>query len=220
MIELGLLPREFLLIGVVSYLVAAALTFALGFLFGGRSPTASLLPALGVMVVGVLLTSFAAAGVMLLAGRVLGGLGAGVAVGVTVAVLRRVQGSRAVAATVVAVLSGLAAVAAPFVNSAISEMLSFRLPHLATEPFLSAAIFAAAVSGIAQTAGAGRAARSTPYGMPYPPPYPAPPNPVDRYPAPQYPVAHPMHQAPQYPATQNPASPHPATPYPPRSPGR
>ncbi|MFD4402204.1 hypothetical protein ACFWPH_05505 [Nocardia sp. NPDC058499] len=223
MIEFGLMPREFLLMVIVSYLVAAAMTFAVGFLLGGRSPIASVLPALGVTVAGVLLTSFASGGAMLLAGRAISGLGAGVALGVTVAVLRRVQGPRAVAATVVAVLGVLAAVAAPFVNSAISEMLSFRLAHLTTVLFLFAAIFAGAVSGIARTAGAGRTARPAPYGMPYPspPPYPAPQNPVAQYPAPQYPVAqNPISQAPQYPATQYPASQHPAGPYPTQNPGR
>lgn len=217
MVEFGLLPRDFLLMGVLPYLIAAAVTFALGFLLGGRFPAALVLPALGVMVVGVLLTSFATGGAMLLAGRAISGLGAGVAVGVTVAVVRRIQGQRSAAATVVAVLGVLAAVAAPFVNRAISEMLSFRLAHLATVLFLLAAILAGAVTAMARAAGAGRNARPAPYRMPYPssPPYPAPQNPVAQYPAPQYPVAqNSIPQAPQYPAVQ-----HPAAPYPPQPPG-
>ncbi len=219
MMAFGLLPRDFFLMGVLPYLIAASVTFTLGFLLGGRFPTALVLPALGVMIVGVLLTSFATGGAMLLAGRAISGLGAGVAVGVTLAVARRVRGSRAVAATVVVVLGVLAAVAAPFVNRVVSEMLGFRVAHLATALFLFAAILAGTVSGIARTAGARGRAGPAPYGMPHP--YPAPPQPMAGYPAPQYPIAHnPIPQASQYPAPQYPAPRYPAAPHPPGNPGR
>ncbi|WP_280435025.1 hypothetical protein [Nocardia carnea] len=219
MLDLGLLPRDFLLLAVVPYPVAAAITFALGFLLGGRSPTALVVPALGVMIIGVLLTSFASGAALLLVGRVISGLGAGVAVGVTMAVVRRVEGSRAVAATVVAVLGLGATVAAPFVHRAISEVLDFRVAYLATVLFLLAAILACAVSGIARSVTAGRTARAAPYGMPYPaaPPYPGPQNPGAQYHAPQNPG--PRYPAPQYPVAQNQAPQHPAAPYPPPTPG-
>ncbi|GGL39942.1 MFS transporter [Nocardia jinanensis] len=187
MMDTGLLPREFLLMGVIPYLLAAALTFALGFLLGGRFPTALLIPALIVMIIGVLLTSFASGSAMLLVGRAISGLGAGVAVGVAVAVVRRVKAPRAVAATAVAALGVLAAVAAPFVTRALSEATSFRIAYLATVLFLFVALLASAVSGIARAVTAGRPTQPGPYGMPYPAPYPAPQHPAPYYPTAPYP---------------------------------
>ncbi|WP_328393834.1 hypothetical protein [Nocardia sp. NBC_00416] len=187
MMNTGLLPQEFLLVGVIPYLLAAAITFALGLLLGGRLPTALLIPALAIMIIGVLLTSFASGSAMLLAGRAISGLGAGVAVGVAVAVLRRVKAPRSVAATAVAALGVLAAVAAPFVNRALSEAAGFRIVYLATVLFLFVALVASAVSGIVRAATAGRPAQPGPYGMPYPAPYPAPQHPAPYYPAAPYP---------------------------------
>jgi MFS family permease len=187
MMDIGVLPREFLLVGVLPYLLAAAITFAPGFLLGGRFPTALLVPALGLMIIGVFLTSFASGGTILLVGRAISGLGAGVAVGVAVAVVRRIMGPRAVAATAVAALGALAAVAAPFVNRALSEATSFRIAYLATVLFLFIALFASAVSGIVRAVTANRPTRSGPYGMPYPAPYPAPQHPAPYYPAAPHP---------------------------------
>jgi MFS family permease len=124
---------------------------------------------------------------MLLVGRAISGLGAGVAVGVAVAVVRRIKAPRAVSATAVAALGALAALAAPFVNRALSEATSFRIAYLATVLFLFIALFASAVSGIIRAVTADRPTPSGPYGMPYPAPHPAPQHPAPYYPAAPHP---------------------------------
>jgi MFS family permease len=168
--DLGLSGQAFLLQGIVAYLITAAIAFLPGFLFGARFPTAVILPAIGVGLIGVLLIAFGGGAGMLLAGRVLGGLGAGAAIGVTAALLRRIRGRRSIAAAVAAALGVLTAVVAPFINQLISDALSFRFTFLAAVPFLFAALIASVVSGIAQFVVAKRPAQPDPYGTPNPTP--------------------------------------------------
>ncbi|MEV0083900.1 MFS transporter [Saccharopolyspora sp. NPDC050642] len=170
--DLGLSGLELLMEGVVAYLIAAVIAFPLGFLLGARFLTAVTLPAIGVMLIGALLIAFAGGAGMFLVGRVLGGLGAGAAAGVTTALVRGIRHQRSIAAAVVAALGVLAAVVAPFVNQLISDALSFRLTYLAAVPFSFAALIAGAVSGIVLFVVARRPAQPGPHGMPYPSPGP------------------------------------------------
>jgi MFS family permease len=170
--DLGLSGQEFLMQGIVAYLIAAAIAFPLGFLLGARFLTAVILPAIGVMLIGVLLIAFAGGGGMLLVGRVLSGLGAGAAIGVTTVLVRGIKGRRSIAVATVAALGALAVVVAPFVNQVISEATSFRLMYLAAVPLLFAALIASAISGIVQFVAAKRPAQPGPYGTPYPSPGP------------------------------------------------
>jgi MFS family permease len=146
--DLGFSTMALLMVGVVAYLIAAVIGFALGFLPGARFPTAATLSAVVFMLVGVLLVAFTGNAGMLLAGRVLSGLGAGTAAGVTTALVGRLGNGRTVAAAVVAGAGVLAAVVAPLVSLAISSALSFRVTFLAVEPFLFVALIATAITGI------------------------------------------------------------------------
>ncbi|MGP4017677.1 MFS transporter [Saccharopolyspora sp. 5N708] len=172
--ELGLSGPEFLVEGIVAYLIAAAIAFPLGFRLGARFLMAVTLPAIGVMLIGVLLIAFGGGAGMFLVGRVLNGLGAGAAIGVTTALVQGIRERRSIAAAVVAALGVLAVVVAPLINQVISGALSFRLMFLAAVPFLFAALIASAVIGIVQFAVAKRPAQPGPYGMPYPSPGPRP----------------------------------------------
>ncbi|MGI5220137.1 hypothetical protein [Nocardia sp. CA-290969] len=166
-VELGLSNAGFLLTGVVAYVVAAASAFPLGVALAPRSLTAVILPSIGVMFLGVLIVAFGGGPATLLIGRVLGGLGAGAALGTIAALLRPFDGSRRIAAIAVAAISALALVIAPLVNQVVSEALSFRLAYAVALPFLLAALLAATVSGIVLAV----TRRPTPppaYGMPHP----------------------------------------------------
>ncbi|WP_280397357.1 hypothetical protein [Nocardia carnea] len=166
-VELGLSNGGFLLTGVVAYVVAAALAFPLGFVLAPRSLTAVIVPAIGVMFLGVLIVAFGGGPATLLIGRVLGGLGAGAAVGTTVALLRPLDGNRRIAALAVAAVGAVALVIAPLVNQVVSEALSFRLAYAIALPFLFAALLAATITGIVLAV----TRRPTPppgYGMPNP----------------------------------------------------
>src|SRR5207302_6573480 len=66
---LGLSSQSLLLIGLVTYLVGAALTVPVGLLLGARFPTAVAIPAICFLLFGVLLIAFADAGGLLMAGR-------------------------------------------------------------------------------------------------------------------------------------------------------
>lgn len=239
--EFHMSSRAVLLTCVVAYLVAAIPAVGLGFAIGARFPAAVTLPAIGVMLIGAVVTALAAGSGMLLSGRVLGGLGAGATAGVVTALVLRLNGRRGVAAAVVAALGVLAAVIAPAIGQLISDVASFRSVWLAAVPFLLVALIVSAVSAIAS---AERPVRSAPHGVPYSSPGPAQyPNPAlygTQYPPqgpPQYPnsaaygVPYPPEGPPQHsnpaaygvpyppqgpPQHSNPATP--GTPYPPQAP--
>jgi MFS family permease len=147
-LDLGLSGPAFLLQAFLAYLVAAAIAFPLGLLLGGRSQTAVILPAVGLMLIGVVLIALANAAGMLTVGRVLSGLGAGAATGVTTALLRRINGPRGIAAAVMAALGVLAMVIAPFVNQQVAGALTFRMGFLMAVPVLVVVLLLNAVLGI------------------------------------------------------------------------
>ncbi|WP_218027221.1 MFS transporter [Nocardia vaccinii] len=223
--EFHMSGQAVLLTCVVAYLVAALPTVGLGLLLGARFPTAVTLPAVGLMLIGAAVTAFAGNSAVLLAGRVLDGLGTGAAAGVIAVLVHRLDGRRGIAAAVVAALGVLAAVIAPVIGQLISDMASFRLVYLAAVPFLLVALIVCAVSGIAS---AKRHVHSVPDGTPYPAPGPA------QYPNPaSYGMPYPPQMPPQgpnpvpygmpYPPQVPPQGPNPApygVPYPPQTPPR
>jgi MFS family permease len=172
---LGLSSQSLLLIGLVTYLVGAALTVPVGLLLGARFPTAVAIPAICFLLFGVLLIAFADAGGLLMAGRALSGLGTGAAAGATVALILKLRERRGVVAGVTAALAALALVLAPVIGQLISEAMSFRVTQLAAIPFLLIALVANAVIGLVRLTSAKRQAPPLPYGMPYPPAGPAGP---------------------------------------------
>ncbi|MEV6647773.1 MFS transporter [Amycolatopsis sp. NPDC051371] len=167
--NLGLSSQSLLLIGLVSYLVGAALAVPVGLLLGARFPTAVTIPALGFLFFGVLLAAFADAGGLLLVGRAFTGLGTGAAAGATVALILKLRERRGVVAGVTAALAVLALVLAPVIGQLISEAVGFRVIQLAAIPFLLIALIANAVLGFVTLAAAKRQVPPIPYGMPAPP---------------------------------------------------
>lgn len=170
--DLGLSDLGALVVGLVSFVVAAALTVPVGLLLGGRAPTAVTIPAICFVFFGVLLVAFTNAGGLLAVGRALQGLGTGAATGATVALILKTRERRGVLAGVFAALAALALLLAPVIGQVISEAVGFRVIQLAAIPFLLVALVVSAVLGIVSLSAAKRQAPPIPNGMPYPPPGP------------------------------------------------
>ncbi|WP_051124707.1 multidrug transporter [Amycolatopsis benzoatilytica] len=173
-LDLGLSRQSLLLSGVVAYLVALLLALPLGLLLGGRYPTAVSVPAICLMLLGVLAVAFTPNGFLLSVGRVLGGLGAGAVIGGTVALIRGLRAGRGVAAGVAAGLGVLSLVIAPFLGELVSDVLNFRVVYLAAAVAVFFALVAASVTGIVTLVSAKPPVPQMPYGMPYPPQNPSP----------------------------------------------
>ncbi|HEU5025456.1 MAG TPA: hypothetical protein VFV01_11110 [Spirillospora sp.] len=168
------LPGHALLMkAVVPYLIAAAVALPAGVLLGGRHLAAVTVPAVSASAVGGLLVAFTENAGVLSAGRVLGGLGTGASLGVTVALLLRLDRRRGLASAAMALLGALALIVAPPVNQAVSEAISFRWTFLLAEPLLFVALAAGTISGIVLITRR-RAAWPNPYGSASPPPYQPP----------------------------------------------
>ncbi|MFE0025049.1 MFS transporter [Amycolatopsis sp. NPDC059021] len=173
-LDLALSDQSLLLSGLVAYLVAAAIAFPAGLLLGARFPTSVTVPAICLMLLGVLLVAFVPDSGLLLLGRVLNGLGAGAAIGVTATLIRRLRTGRVAAAATTAGLGVLALVIAPFLGGLVSEALSFRLVYLIAALFTFVALIAAGVTGVVTLMSAKPPVQPMPPGMPYPPPGPPP----------------------------------------------
>ncbi|MFJ8914815.1 MFS transporter [Amycolatopsis sp. NPDC102389] len=164
-IDLAMSSQSLLLNGVVSYVVAAALAFPAGLLLGGRFPTAVTVPAIALMLLGVLVVAFVPSSGLLLVGRVLNGLGAGAVLGVTVALIRQLQAGRGVAAGLTAGLGVLALVIAPVLGGLLSDVIGFRVVYVVAALFVVVALVVAGVLGIVALTKAKAPARP----MSYPP---------------------------------------------------
>ncbi|QKG18795.1 drug-transport integral membrane protein [Actinomadura verrucosospora] len=168
--DLGMSYHAFSAAVTVAYVVAAVVLLPAGLLLGGRFPTAVVVPAIGAMIVGDLLTAFAQGTGMITVGRVLCGAGAGAAVGATAALVLRLRNGRGVAAAAIAAAGCLVLVVGPFVDQAMAESLSWRWTFLIAEPPLLAALAAGAIAGIMLLLRR-RPAQARPYQPPYAPPY-------------------------------------------------
>ncbi|MEV7549502.1 MFS transporter [Amycolatopsis sp. NPDC089917] len=164
-IDLGMSSQSLLLNGLVAYLVAAAIAFPAGMLLGARFPTPVAVPAIALMLLGVLLVVFVPNTGLFLVGRVLTGLGAGAVLGVTVALIRRLQAGRGAAAGVTAGLGVVALVLAPVLGGLLSDATGFRVVFMVAALFVFAALVVAGVLGIVALVKAKTPARP----MPYPP---------------------------------------------------
>ncbi len=152
-VELEMSSRSLLLSGLVAYLVAAVIAFPAGLVLGGRFPTAVTVPAICLMLLGVVLVAFAPNSAFLLVGRVLNGLGAGAAIGVTAALIRRLRTGRGAAAGVTAGLGVLAAAIAPFLGGLLSDTLGFRVVYMVAALFVFVALVVAGILGIVTLTG-------------------------------------------------------------------
>jgi MFS family permease len=168
-VELHLSSQSLLLSGLVAYLVAAAIAFPAGLLLGARVPTSVTVPAICLMMLGVLLVAFVPDSGLLLLGRVLNGLGTGAVIGVTAALIRRLRTGRGVAAAVTAGLGVLAVAIAPFLGGLIADAVGFRLMYLVAALFVFGALIVAGVIGIVTLVSAKPPVQPMPFGMPYPP---------------------------------------------------
>lgn len=147
-IELHMSSQAMLLTGLVAYVVAAAITFTAGLLLGARFPTSVTMAGSVLMLLGVAVVAFVPDSALLAVGRVLTGLGAGAAIGVTAALIRRLPTRRGLAAGVLGGLGVLAMVIAPVLGSLLSDALSFRLVYVMAALFVFAALVVTGVIGI------------------------------------------------------------------------
>jgi len=209
--NLHLSNQAMLLTGLVAYVVPLALAFPAGMVLGGRMPTAMAVPAIVLMLLGTLAVAFTPNGLVLLVGRVLGGLGAGEALGVTVALIRGLRTGRGAAAGTLAGLGVLMLAIAPFVGGALSDSLNFRVTYLIGAVVLFLVLIVTAVLGIVSVSSAKPAVppmspmQPMPYGAGYPPPGPQYPQPGQL--GPQYPQQ--AQPGPVYPAPGQPGTPYP-----------
>lgn len=164
-IELGMSDQTLLLGGLVAYLVAAAVASTAGLLLGARFPTSVTVPAICLMLLGVVLVAFTPGSGLFIVGRVLNGLGAGAAIGVTVALIRRLGTGRGAAAGVSGGLGVAALAIAPFLGGLISDAIGFRVVYVVAALFVFVALVVAGIIGIVVLAKAKPAVRP----MPYPP---------------------------------------------------
>lgn len=183
---LGLTSQNTLL-ATVAYLVSAVVASAAGVALGRRFLTGVSVPAVMVMIVGVLVVAFAAGTAMLLGGEVLSGLGAGGVAGATAASAWRTGRRRGAVIAVLAGLGALALIAGPFLGRALAEVLAWRWAYLIAVPFLLLGLIVTAVAGVILFVTRQRAQASAP-GVPYPhpqagpQPWSAPPPPGHRGP--------------------------------------
>ncbi|MBF9131208.1 MFS transporter [Plantactinospora sp. S1510] len=134
----------------VAYLLPALATAAVGLLVGGRWPTALVLPGIGLLVLGALLTTFSPGSALLMFARALTGLGAGLAWGVTAALVRQQPAGRARTAwAITAAGTVVALVVGPLFGALASTSLTWRLTLFVAVPIAGVAFLVAAVSGIA-----------------------------------------------------------------------
>ncbi|WP_410601043.1 MFS transporter [Amycolatopsis sp. lyj-90] len=168
-IELGMSHESLLLSGLVAYLVAAAIAFPAGLLPGARFPTSVTVPAIFLMLLGALLVAFTPSGALFLVARVLTGLGAGAAIGVTVALIRRLRTGRGATAGVLAGLGVLALAIAPFLGGLLSDATGFRVVYLVAALFAFVALVVAGIIGIVTMVTAKPSARPMPYQPQGPP---------------------------------------------------
>ncbi|MEV6521525.1 MFS transporter [Longispora sp. NPDC051575] len=153
------LANSVLALVLVAYLLPAILAAGVGALVGWRWPTSVAVPASVLLMLGALLTAFAPDSVLLLVGRAVTGLGAGLAWGVTGALVARMA-RRGVLAAVVAGAVLVALVLGPVVGAVTEQLASWRLPFLLALPVGIVALLIAAVGGIVLLTG--RASRPTP----------------------------------------------------------
>ncbi|WET81370.1 MFS transporter [Amycolatopsis sp. QT-25] len=147
-VELDMSSRSLLLSGLVAYLGAAAIAFPAGLLLGARFPTSVTVAALFPMLLGVVLVAFVPHSGLFLVGRVVTGLGAGAAIGVTAAVIRRLRSGRGAATGAAAGVGVLALAIAPFLGGLLSDALSFRLVYVVAALFVVLALVVTGVVGL------------------------------------------------------------------------
>ncbi len=161
---------------LVSYVLAAAVMFAPGYLLGRRWPTAAAAPALVLFIIGNVMIQLTPGPGLLTAGRIIVGLGAGTLLGTALALSGQLGPARSPARLVLGILLGAALLLAPVVSGILARSLSFRWAFLIDVPVAVLALVLTAATGIAMLIM--RASRSRPPATPAPAmPSPTPPVP-------------------------------------------
>jgi len=135
----------------ILFLVGSAIGAAVGWLVGRTAPNAVAVPGVALMAVGLVVTAFAPTITVVLAGRVLTGLGAGLAAGAAVALVLRVAAAhRTVVALVSAAVALLAVAVGWLYGSAVATTTSIRFPFLLALPVVLLVAVAVVVIAVLQ----------------------------------------------------------------------
>ncbi|MEU6077817.1 hypothetical protein [Micromonospora sp. NPDC047074] len=146
--DLGLTTAAMTVILVVPY-VAAAVLLVPGWLLGRRWPTATGVPALVLLLLGSVVCAFASGAVLMGAGLVVVGLGAGTAVGVAFGLSGQLGRWASGARLVLGLALGAALLLAPVVSGVLAQGFAWRPAFLFGVPMVVLALVGTGASGIA-----------------------------------------------------------------------
>jgi DHA2 family methylenomycin A resistance protein-like MFS transporter len=132
-----------------AYLVAAMLTAPAGVMLGRRAPNAVAATAAGLLFLGSVVDALAGDHVMLMAGRVVSGLGAGALIAYAVMLTRDAGRPWAY---VVGGLGAFALVLGPVLGGGLAAALTWRSAFLVALPPLILAVLASVIRGITSAA--------------------------------------------------------------------
>ncbi|MFD0783327.1 hypothetical protein ACFQZ8_05245 [Micromonospora azadirachtae] len=132
----------------VAYLLSALLAVPVGVLVGRRWPIAVTLPAAVLLVLGTLWSSLAPGGGSLLFSRALTGFAAGLAWGVTAALVVQMRARHVWVAPLIGGLAVLSLAFGAVAGWLLTLGVSWRMPFLLAVPFEVVAVLATAVTGI------------------------------------------------------------------------
>ncbi|GAB3156410.1 hypothetical protein GCM10027290_54160 [Micromonospora sonneratiae] len=162
--DLGLSTTAMTVTVVVPYVVATAALVVPGYLLGRRWPTATGVPALVLLLLGSVLSAFAPGAGLMGVGRVVDGLGAGIVVGVALALSSQLGRWCSRARLVLGLALGVALLLGPVVSGVIAQAASWRPAFLLGVPVAAVALIGTIASGIAMLVG--RASRPSPPASP------------------------------------------------------
>ncbi|GAA2626261.1 hypothetical protein GCM10010399_67170 [Dactylosporangium fulvum] len=144
--DLGLSTATMAATMVVPYAVAAAALVAPGHLLGRRSPTATAVPALLLLLLGSVVSGFVPNAAVMAGARVVAGLGAGAVLGVTLALSGQLGRGRSQTRLVLGLALGAALLLGPVATGILAQTLAWRWGLLI--PVLPVAALALAVTAL------------------------------------------------------------------------
>ncbi|MEV4813096.1 hypothetical protein [Micromonospora avicenniae] len=133
---------------LVAYLLPALMAVPVGVLVGRRWPTAIALPAGVLLVIGTLLSALAPGGGSLLFSRLLTGVGAGLAWGVTAALVAQMRAQRVWLGPLIGGMAVLVLGLGAASGALLTRGLTWRMPFVLAVPFEVVAVLVTAVTGI------------------------------------------------------------------------
>jgi predicted Ser/Thr protein kinase len=146
-LDLGVATPQILLASI-AYLVGAGLSAPIGVVLGRRFPNRVAASSIGLMLVGVMLTSLAPAYTLLVVGRIMCGLGTGALLAEAVVLALRAGRGRTSTIGLVAGLGTLALVLGPLLGQVLATMLAWRWAFLMPVPLMILALLATITSGL------------------------------------------------------------------------